>query len=338
MNAACTANRSLPSSAPSYSPLRKAAHGRRSRATSLSPSCAPGPDRRQLKRSRSSTPPSTTLPKRHRTTYNAGSQHPAHPADIPAPRPLATTTPDRRLPFLHPFTCVFHEILHEGPLTLVLLVGPPDSEMFDAGDMRVLKLYACRPADTRARHTREAYTREYRAYSSLVARGVSVKPGSSTMSPRVVPYCYGAVKASSLSSLFATTAFPEFSRIEQSPALNLYPAHHGFRGLILEYIPSSVTVASSLSSLTPRMAIRAIEALEQIHDAGVLHLDAYPRNILLVDGDVLWIDFDSAMTTCYWMIDVRQFRRERALVERTLLLDVIPAAWAGKRPKYEMWV
>ncbi|KAF8241441.1 hypothetical protein K440DRAFT_261124 [Wilcoxina mikolae CBS 423.85] len=162
MNATCVANPTPPSSAPSCSPLQKAAHGRRCRATSLSPSCTPGPPRRQLKRSRSSTTPSTTLPKRLRITCDAVNQHPAHPADIPSPWPLETTTPDRRLPFLRRFTCVFHEILHQGPLTVVLLVGPPDSEMFDAGDMRVLKLYACRPEDTRTRHTREAYTREYR--------------------------------------------------------------------------------------------------------------------------------------------------------------------------------
>ena len=97
-----------------------------------------------------------------------------------------------------------------------------------------------------------------------------------------------------------------------------------------------MSVAEDPSRLTRQIAFRAVQALREIHKAGVLHVDHWPRNIV-VDGQggVRWVDFDSAITTNYWSIDERWFWMEEAGTMHTLLLDVIPARERGELAQWE---
>jgi serine/threonine protein kinase len=47
-----------------------------------------------------------------------------------------------------------------------------------------------------------------------------------------------------------------------------------------------------------------VKALDELHDAGILHRDAEPRNALIVPatGKVWWIGFDCARTLGQWSI------------------------------------
>ncbi|CAG7949299.1 unnamed protein product [Penicillium nalgiovense] len=65
-------------------------------------------------------------------------------------------------------------------------------------------------------------------------------------------------------------------------------------GVLMEYIPD-VNVFE-LSNYTEQRAHKLQELLTEIHEAGIVHLDPYPRNVL-IQGDsdrVLWIDFELA--------------------------------------------
>ena len=91
--------------------------------------------------------------------------------------------------------------------------------------------------------------------------------------------------------------------------------------------------------LTARRAKEAMKRLEEIHNAGVLHHDAYPRNLAVTAaGQVLWLDFDCAETTAYIEIDQAWFDGEAKLVERRLLWDVCSAGWEGLEKPHEPFI
>ncbi|KAL3468845.1 serine/threonine protein kinase [Aspergillus californicus] len=81
-------------------------------------------------------------------------------------------------------------------------------------------------------------------------------------------------------------AFQHFARDKLKPS-----------AILLEYLPN----AEPLNCVNYSVALypQAIERLKEIHRAGVLHRDLYPRNLLLVRGNpdrLVWIDFDVATT------------------------------------------
>ncbi|KAJ6185716.1 hypothetical protein N7519_007017 [Penicillium mononematosum] len=66
--------------------------------------------------------------------------------------------------------------------------------------------------------------------------------------------------------------------------------------ILIEYVPNVQQIDLSNFSLRYLRQLRHI--LDEIHDAGVLHGDPYPRNMMISADQckALWIDFDSAHT------------------------------------------
>ncbi len=65
--------------------------------------------------------------------------------------------------------------------------------------------------------------------------------------------------------------------------------------LVLEFLPCASEM--TLRWTTPQTAQAAMDALDIIHRAGVVHGDIDPRNLLVLpEGRVVWIDFELAGT------------------------------------------
>lgn len=65
--------------------------------------------------------------------------------------------------------------------------------------------------------------------------------------------------------------------------------------IILEYIPGMRTFW--IDNYSRKRAEGFIRLIQEIHKAGVVHDDVYPRNMIVFDEDperVMWIDFDRA--------------------------------------------
>ncbi|KAJ5583261.1 hypothetical protein N7535_001881 [Penicillium sp. DV-2018c] len=84
----------------------------------------------------------------------------------------------------------------------------------------------------------------------------------------------------------------------------LWPGLHMFCGddlppkaILIEYIPNMKPI--DLSNFSKDYLVKFRQILDDIHQAGVLHADTKPRNMVISQGEqdrVLWIDFDSAQT------------------------------------------
>lgn len=65
--------------------------------------------------------------------------------------------------------------------------------------------------------------------------------------------------------------------------------------IILEYIPGMLTFW--IDNYSRKRAEGFMHLIQEIHKAGVVHGDVYPRNMIVFDDDperVMWIDFDRA--------------------------------------------
>jgi len=62
----------------------------------------------------------------------------------------------------------------------------------------------------------------------------------------------------------------------------------------MEYIPNMKMM--DLETYTPERMERFIQGMRSIHAAHVEHGDPMPRNMMIVENRVLWIDFDRAIT------------------------------------------
>ena len=65
--------------------------------------------------------------------------------------------------------------------------------------------------------------------------------------------------------------------------------------IILGYIPGMRTLW--IDNYSRERAEGFMHIIQEIHKAGVLHDDVYPRNMIVLDDDperVMWIDFDRA--------------------------------------------
>ncbi|OQD72918.1 hypothetical protein PENDEC_c018G03957 [Penicillium decumbens] len=120
------------------------------------------------------------------------------------------------------------------------------------------------------------YRCESNAYEKLLASGVC-ESGS-------VPKFYGCIDRVDPAAF--RRALRHYSRDKFHP-----------RAILLEYLPN----AESLNCVNYSDALypQAIKGMKEIHRAGVLHEDIYPKNLLLVRGNpdrLVWIDFDVATT------------------------------------------
>ncbi|KAF8541464.1 hypothetical protein BDD12DRAFT_829280 [Trichophaea hybrida] len=101
----------------------------------------------------------------------------------------------------------------------------------------------------------------------------------------------------------------------------------------------TLSIAEDPWRLTAKDALRAIEALRMIHDAGVLHGDSETSNSLLSKAGerVWWVDFDSAVTKARAGIDDRWFEMEMRCTSETLLDDVVSSTRRrGSRGRFRL--
>ncbi|KAJ5972480.1 uncharacterized protein N7479_002398 [Penicillium vulpinum] len=133
------------------------------------------------------------------------------------------------------------------------------------------------------RHSVDLFENESRAYSRLKARGFYER-GS-------VPDFYGVVGNIDPEAkgwqprlkIFYDRTFPQGLDPEARP-----------NGVLMEYIPD--VHMFDLSNYTEQRARNLQRLLIKIHEVGIVHLDPYPRN-MLIQGDsdrVLWIDYEIA--------------------------------------------
>ena len=97
--------------------------------------------------------------------------------------------------------------------------------------------------------------------------------------------------------------------------------------ILIEYIPNMKPI--SLSNFSKDYLDKFRQVLDDIHQAGVLHGDAKPRNMMISQGKqdrVLWIDFDSAQTFAEGSLSQRQ---ERWVQEENELVDYFIVALVG---------
>ncbi|CAI7642567.1 unnamed protein product [Penicillium bialowiezense] len=117
---------------------------------------------------------------------------------------------------------------------------------------------------------------EVNAYEKLLTSGVCARG--------FVPKFYGYINRIDPGIFYP--AFRHFSHDALPP-----------QGILMEYFADaeSLNCVNYSDTLYPQ----AIEGMKEVHRAGVLHKDIYPRNLLLVRGDpdrLVWIDFDIATT------------------------------------------
>ncbi|KAI5776443.1 hypothetical protein EDC01DRAFT_782022 [Geopyxis carbonaria] len=107
-------------------------------------------------------------------------------------------------------------------------------------------------------------------------------------------------------------------------------------GIMIEYIPDTRQLDDlEPSEITTELARRVIETLAGIHNAGVLHGDVAPRNVLVdAKGAVWWIDFDLAKTDLIYEMDPEACTHELRMAEE-MLDDLV--AGGGSHSGSEQW-
>ncbi|KAJ6037308.1 serine/threonine protein kinase [Penicillium herquei] len=95
-----------------------------------------------------------------------------------------------------------------------------------------------------------------------------------------------------------------YGYIDQLDPQAFYPALQDFvsdefnpKAILIEFFPDSEII--DCENYSKSLFSQAIEGIKEIHKAGVLHDDIYPKNLLLVRGTpdrLVWIDFDLATT------------------------------------------
>ena len=137
-------------------------------------------------------------------------------------------------------------------------------------------------------HKGRSFTREARAYRNLLHGGAC--------SAGVVPHCYGWSKISQ-------AEWP-MSR-KHDWLLHFRNDAKPLNALVLEFLPDATKM--TLRTITPQRAQDAINGLDIVHRARVLHGDIHPRNLLaLPEGRVVWVDFECA-SSWPWKRSVNQF-------------------------------
>ncbi|KAA8914068.1 hypothetical protein FN846DRAFT_771494 [Sphaerosporella brunnea] len=206
------------------------------------------------------------------------------------------------------FTCTFVREIQTTSAAAVLLVALPDSTR------RVLKLFP----PPRPSCPRDPFLRESTAYASLQQHSVAN-----------VPRCHGTIEITALRRQLRGSAAWH----------SAFKQHQRLRGLLLDFIPDATTLMAAPERLLQRPALvdAVVAGLERIHQAGVLHQDTLPRNIMVDAHDrVWWIDFGCALSTAAGRIDPREFEAELEAMRDLLREDVVPAAREGRTP--EWWI
>ena len=121
-----------------------------------------------------------------------------------------------------------------------------------------------------------SFFREATAYRYLLHEGVCAAG--------VVPYCYG----------YTVIDQTEWKMPRKDDWLRPFRSDPNRpKVLVLEFLPCASQM--TLRWTTPQTAQAAMDALNIIHRAGIIHDDIHPRNLLVLpEGRVVWIDFELA--------------------------------------------
>ncbi|GJE84566.1 hypothetical protein PsYK624_006420 [Phanerochaete sordida] len=184
--------------------------------------------------------------------------------------------------------------INEGGATPIFLVKTEDN-------LRLLKMFPAfgpvpesyrpsrRPDSGRPVDPMRPFMREKEAYAHLQHGGVCEKG--------YVPQCYGWVELTQAHVEAIARAVPGLVYGDGQDLDDLLDkAYEGLfpKGILIEYFPDAQVL--STRNVTRELAEKAVPSLYAIHAAYVLHGDVQQHNILLLpDGRVIWIDFDSSM-------------------------------------------
>ncbi|TFK47196.1 hypothetical protein OE88DRAFT_1811373 [Heliocybe sulcata] len=155
------------------------------------------------------------------------------------------------------------------------------------GEGFILKLFRSTPPP---KWVQSKFKREKRAYERLLHHGVC--------SQGFVPMCHG----------WFELVVPKTPGWLRAFAFDENPPY----GLLLEDISDGVPL--DVSNISIPVAEQAMLAVENMHDAGVLHRDLYPRNTLVrPDNTVVIIDFDWASTWPHKDVERLSLNEEKEL-------------------------
>lgn len=129
--------------------------------------------------------------------------------------------------------------------------------------------------------TDSLFLREKEAYAHLLHYGICAQG--------VVPNCYGWTELSA-DHVAAILSLPR-SRCDSDEIALVEGV--SVKAIVLEYFHDAENL--SIHNVTREIAEKAFKALYAIHTAYVQHDDIHRRHILVLqDGRVVWVDFDSA--------------------------------------------
>ncbi|KAJ0413121.1 hypothetical protein BJY00DRAFT_306542 [Aspergillus carlsbadensis] len=156
------------------------------------------------------------------------------------------------------------------------------------------------PYESKDRET-NIHTCEVAAYKRLQAHGLCDRA--------VIPKFHGSIE--DLDPNLHQPHLDMFLQDEYAP-----------KAILLEYIADMEAI--HWTNYTAAKRDNFIRGLEEIHAAGVIHDDVYPRNLMVVKGDAeraIWIDFDRAQT---WDEDNLSDRQKGWLdFERELVVELL---------------
>lgn len=154
------------------------------------------------------------------------------------------------------------------------------------------------------------FVNEHAAYQRLKAKGLCARG--------VVPDFYGTI------TNIQPTHWPSLHMFLED---KLPP-----NAVLIEYIPNMLSI--NLSNFSKYRLAKLHRILDDIHQAGVLHGDPKPRNMMICPGEqgrVLWIDFDSAQT---FSESVPSARQETWVEEEVEIMNYFVEVLVGFQSSY----
>lgn len=105
--------------------------------------------------------------------------------------------------------------------------------------------------------------------------------------------------------------------------------HDGYGVLVLEYVPNFEVLDTVPEATVREIAPEVFDALAQMHDAGLVHGDLRAENVLVVDGELYFIDATKVRGDC--IEDARAYDIACALAALEPLLGAKPTVDAAAR-------
>ncbi|KDQ52339.1 hypothetical protein JAAARDRAFT_198257 [Jaapia argillacea MUCL 33604] len=183
------------------------------------------------------------------------------------------------------------------------------------GDAYILKVYRGSGDPNRTDRFRLndgqfRFHNEKHAYEHLLHFGVCAKG--------FVPHCYGWF------------TLPDF---QDTPWLHPFASDSKPPdAILLQYFEGAVKL--DVTNITVDIAEQALTAMSYIHDARIIHCDAYPRNhLVLPNGRVVIIDFDAALTRPHKKVNRLELTKEMSCCWGLYYRIMLPDRLLGLTPE-----